>query len=78
MCGIRILSRVVPEMTSITIPLSDERAAQLRVWAEEAGVPPEEFLRRRVEQLLDRPDQQFQKAADHLLQKNAELYRRLA
>jgi hypothetical protein len=78
MCGIGILSRVVPEMTSITIPLSDERAAQLRVWAEEAGLPPEEFLRRRVEQLLDRPDQQFQKAADHLLQKNAELYRRLA
>jgi hypothetical protein len=78
MCGIRILSRVVPEMTSITIPLSDERAAQLRVWAEEAGLPPEEFLRRRVEQLLDRPDQQFQRAADHLLQKNAELYRRLA
>ena len=78
MCGIRSLSRVVPEMTSITIPLSDERAAQLRVWAEEAGLPPEEFLRRRVEQLLDRPDQQFQKAADHLLQKNAELYRRLA
>jgi predicted transcriptional regulator len=78
MCGTRILSRVVPEMTSITIPLSDERAAQLRVWAEEAGLPPEEFLRRRVEQLLDRPDQQFQKAADHLLQKNAELYRRLA
>jgi antitoxin FitA len=65
-------------MTSITIPLSDERVAQLRIWAEEAGLPPEEFLRRRVEQLLDRPDQQFQKAVDHLLQKNAELYRRLA
>lgn len=78
MCGIRLLSRLVPAMTTITIPLSDERAAQLRVWAEEAGLPPEEFLRRRVEQLLDRPDQQFQKAADYLLQKNAELYRRLA
>ena len=77
-CGIRPLSRVVPAMTSITIPLSDERAAQLRVWAEEAGLPPEEFLRRRVEQLLDRPDQQIQKATDYLLQKNAELYRRLA
>ena len=76
--GIRLLSRVVPAMTSITIPLSDERVAQLRVWAEEAGLPPEEFLRRRVEQLLDRPDQQFRKAADYLLQKNADLYRRLA
>jgi hypothetical protein len=77
-CGIPLLSSVVPAMTSITIPLSDERAAQLRVWAEEAGLPPEEFLRRRVEQLLDQPDQLFQKAADYLLQKNAELYRRLA
>ena len=76
--GIRLLSRVVTAMTSITIPLSDERVAQLRVWAEEAGLPPEEFLRRRIEQLLDRPDQQFRKAADYLLQKNAELYRRLA
>ena len=65
-------------MTSITTPLSDERVAQLRVWAEEAGLPPEEFLRRRIEQLLDRPDQQFRKVADYLLQKNAELYRRLA
>jgi hypothetical protein len=70
--------RGLTDMTTITIPLSDERAAQLRLWAEEAGLPPEEFLRRRVEQLLDRPDVPFQKAADHLLQKNAELYRRLA
>ncbi|MDA1039091.1 MAG: DNA-binding protein [Planctomycetota bacterium] len=65
-------------MTTITIPLSDERAAQLRLWADEVGLPPEEFLRRRVEQLLDRPDEHFQKASDYLLQKNAELYRRLA
>lgn len=65
-------------MTTITIPLSDERLAQLRAWAEQAGLPPEEFLRRRVEQLLDRPDQQFRQAADQVLQKNAELYRRLA
>jgi hypothetical protein len=56
-------------MTTITIPLSDERAAQLRLWAEEAGLPPEEFLRRRVEQLLDRPDVEFEKAADRLLKK---------
>jgi hypothetical protein len=65
-------------MTTITIPLSDERAAQLRLWADEAGLPPEEFLRRRVEQMLDQPDDQFQKAAEYLLEKNAELYRRLA
>lgn len=65
-------------ITAITIPLSDERLAQLRAWAEQAGLPPEEFLRRRVEQLLDRPDEQFREAASYVLEKNAELYRRLA
>ncbi len=65
-------------MTNITIPLSEERLAQLRVWAEQAGLSPEEFLRRRVEQLLDQPDVQFRQAANYVLEKNAELYRRLA
>ncbi|MGO8745586.1 MAG: DNA-binding protein [Thermoguttaceae bacterium] len=65
-------------MTSITIALSEERVAQLRIWAEQAGLPPEEFLRRRVEQLLEWPDEQFHQAANYVLGKNAELYRRLA
>ncbi len=65
-------------MTRITIPLSEERLAQLRVLAEQAGLAPEEFLRRQVEQLLDQPDEQFRQAAAHVLQKNAELYRRLS
>jgi antitoxin FitA len=65
-------------MTTITIALSEERLAQLRTWAEQTGLSPEEFLRRRVEQLLDQPDQPFRQAADHVLRKNAELYRRLA
>ena len=73
-----LLPLAAPPMTTISIPLSDERIAQLRLWAEEVGLPPEEFLRRRVEQMLDRPDEQFQKASEYLLQKNAELYRRLA
>ncbi len=62
----------------ITIPLSEDCLAQLRIWAEQAGLSPEEFLRRRVEQLCDRPDEQFRQAANYVLQKNAELYRRLA
>jgi hypothetical protein len=65
-------------MTTITVPLSEEQLAQLRVWAQRAGLPPEEYLRRRVEQLLDRPDESFRQAAAYVLQKNAELYRRLA
>jgi hypothetical protein len=65
-------------MTTITIPLSDDRAAQLRAWAEEAGLAPEEFLQRRVEQLLERPDARFRQAAAYVFEKNEELYRRLA
>jgi hypothetical protein len=65
-------------MTLLTIPISDERLVQLRVWAQQAGLTPEEFLRRRVEQLLEPPDEKFRQAADYVLQKNAELYRRLA
>jgi len=38
------------------------------------GVPR---YRQRVEQLLDRPDEQFRQAATYVLEKNAELYRRL-
>jgi hypothetical protein len=65
-------------MTTIAIPLSDKRVAQLRLRAEQAGLPPEEFLRRRVEQLLDQPDEPFRQAAAYVLEKNAELYRRLS
>jgi len=49
-------------MTTISIPLSEERLAQLRTWAEQTGLTPEEFLRRRVEQILEPPDEQFRRA----------------
>jgi hypothetical protein len=65
-------------MPTSTIPLSEERLAQLRTRAEQAGLSSEEFLRRRVEQLLDRPDEPFRQAAAYVVQKNAELDRRLA
>jgi predicted transcriptional regulator len=65
-------------MTSITIPLSDDRAAQLQAWADQAGLSPEEFLRRRVEHFLERPDAQFRTAAAYVFEKNEDLYRRLA
>lgn len=64
-------------MTSLEIPLSDEQFATLRTMAERAGVTPEEFLRQEVVRLLGvSPD--FREAAEHVLNKNAELYRQLA
>ena len=65
-------------MAEITIPLAEARLERLRARAEAAGISPEEFLRRRVDRLLDEPDTPFLEAADYVLQKNAELYRRLA
>ncbi len=59
-------------MTTINIPVSDDNFAQLQRLAEKAGQTPEEFLQLRVEQIL------FEAAADYVLQKNAELYRKLA
>ena len=65
-------------MTTISIPLSEEHLVQLQKWAEQSGLTPEEFLRRRVEQLLGPPDEQFRQAAANVFQKNTEPYRRLA
>jgi antitoxin FitA len=42
------------------------------------GTSPEELARASVEDLLGRPQEDFDKAASYILHKNAELYRRLA
>ena len=65
-------------MTTVSIPLTDERLAELRARAARTGQSVEDFLSRRVGELLDRPDDEFRRAADSVLAKNAELYRRLA
>jgi hypothetical protein len=65
-------------MTTITVPLSEERLEQLRDLARCAGVSPEELARASLEDWLRQPREDFVRAARHVLQKNAELYRRLA
>jgi antitoxin FitA len=65
-------------MSNITIQLPDERMQQLQKLAQEAKVLPEELLRARVEEWLNSPLQEFLQAAQYVLKKNEELYRRLA
>lgn len=65
-------------MTRITIALPDERLAKLREVSARLGVSPEELVRLSVEELLSRPDEAFEQAVERTLQKNEELYRRLA
>jgi hypothetical protein len=65
-------------MSTITIQLPDERMQQLQQLALDAKVPAEELLRAQVEAWLSAPKQDFLKAAQYVLTKNEELYRRLA
>ena len=65
-------------MSSITIELSPERLLELQKLAARLGVRPEELARLSVDELLSRPDEAFEGAADYVLEKNEELYKRLA
>ena len=65
-------------MGTITIRLPDERLSRLREIADTLGITPEELVRLSVAELLAKPDDAFEEAARRVLEKNAELYERLA
>ena len=62
----------------IAIDLSPSQADQLHERAKSLGVQPEELARAAVADLLTSPDEGFRALAEHVLQKNHELYKRLA
>ena len=64
-------------MDSMEVKLSDEQLSKLQKLATQNDVSPEELLQSQVDFWLSR-DSDFGSAVQHLLQKNAELYRRLA
>lgn len=64
-------------MTKFAIELEDERVTQLRERAQRRGIAPEALIQARVEAWLDE-EKAFEVAANYVLKKNAELYRRLA
>lgn len=65
-------------MNTITITLPDERLQQLTEMAHRFKIAPEELVRASVEELLNRSEEDFRKAMRYVLNKNAELYQRLA
>ena len=71
-------TEVVPTMDSFTLTLAEEQARRLRERAREAGVSPEDLLRANVEAWLGRDPAGFSEAVAYVLEKNRELYRRLA
>ncbi|MDQ7859080.1 MAG: DNA-binding protein [Armatimonadota bacterium] len=62
----------------LTIDLSPTQAERLRHQAELLGIAPEDLARAALSDLLATRDEDFQAAADRVLRKNEELYRRLA
>jgi len=71
---------LLPEanMTSITVALPEDQLQKLQALAARLSVAPEELARVGIEELLSRPEDAFEEAASYLLQKNADLYLRLA
>ncbi|WP_437589782.1 DNA-binding protein [Sorangium sp. So ce1000] len=62
----------------LAIDLSPAQADRLQERAKSLGLQPEELARAAVADLLTTPDDEFRAAAEVVLEKNAELYRRLA
>ncbi len=65
-------------MTTLVITLSDDRLSKLKEIATYLGVSPEDLVRASVEELVTRPEDAFERIVEYVLDKNAELYRRLA
>lgn len=65
-------------MTTITIELPSERLQQLQEMALKFGVSMEDLVRASVEDMLTQPEDQFRDAAQYVLKKNKELFKRLA
>lgn len=63
---------------TIVFDLPQAQADKLRQEAARMGIAPSELARAAVNDLLSAPADDFQRAAERVLQKNAELYRRLA
>jgi antitoxin FitA len=65
-------------VTSITIDLSDSQFQKLQDLATVHGIALEALLKVSLEDWLNSQKSEFVNAADYVLMKNAELYRRLA
>jgi hypothetical protein len=62
----------------ISIDLSEEQTRSLETTAERLGVLPQQLAQAALADLLAQPGDEFQRAAEYVLAKNRELYKRLA
>ena len=62
----------------LTIELTDQQIERLRQAAASLGIEPSEFARAAMADFLARPEDDFRRAAQHVLAKNRDLYERLS
>ena len=65
-------------MNRITVTIPDDRLSKLQEIAARFQITPEDLVRVSIDELLARPEENFRQAAEYVLNKNSELYHRLA
>jgi predicted transcriptional regulator len=65
-------------MKTLTIQLSDETTDRLEALADQLGMSLEEVAQISIDDQLKRLNREYDEAAEEVLSKNAELYRRLS
>jgi antitoxin FitA len=65
-------------MKMLEVQLPEQTASKLEKAAERLSVTPEELLVLSIEEKLNQLDEEFRRSTDYILDKNAELYGRLA
>jgi antitoxin FitA len=65
-------------MSTISVTVPDDRLSKLQEIARRYNITPEDLVRMTIDELIARPEEAFQQAADYVLNKNSDLYRRLA
>jgi antitoxin FitA len=65
-------------MSDITISVPDNQLTQLKEKAGRLGISLDELVLLSIEQILARPEEDIRQMLAYVLQKNTELYRRLA
>jgi len=65
-------------MKTLEVKIPEPTASRLEDAAHRLGVSPEDLLRISLEEKLSRLDDSFRDAVEHVVSKNAELYKRLS
>jgi len=65
-------------MATLTISLSDEEIRQMEALGKREGLTVEQMVRLSINDFIGQPDEAFHATAKRVMEKNAELYRRLS